>query len=222
MKARLPHLARISVSVIPLLGAMAHGAVLAEYTFDNNLDPTAGGPANVTPTTMTTTGFNVAYTLTDPPGGTGNPAAAVTMDQTASSFGSDYYQFMLTPGSGYTLDLTSLTFLFNVNGSQAARFELRYDDLSDASGFVVVGMTDAALDTSALTANFDLSGAQFSNLTQGIAFQIHVRDATNSSGNSARIDNVMVNGDVLAVPEPSVALLAVAGGMGFALRRRRG
>lgn len=72
-----------------------------------------------------------------------------------------------------------------------------------------------------ILASFDLSGASFNNLAQGITFRLDVEDSgSNDSGRSVRLDLLTVNGAV--IPEPgSSALILGGGGVLLGLRRAR-
>lgn len=68
---------------------------------------------------------------------------------------------------------------------------------------------------------FDLSGPAFQGLST-ITFSFAVDNrGTNASNNLARLDNVVLNGDVVPIPEPASAGLVMLGGLCLAARRRR-
>ena len=71
--------------------------------------------------------------------------------------------------------------------------------------------------------SIDLSGAQFQNITTTTEFRFYLSDDTGGSDYIHRIDNVVLNGTVTAVPEPSSLALLGAGAalLAAALRRRK-
>jgi hypothetical protein len=72
------------------------------------------------------------------------------------------------------------------------------------------------------TASFDLTGLAFQDLTGSFEVRIYalITPAFTPTARINRYDNVVLSGDVAAIPEPSTALL---GGLGLLalLRRRR-
>lgn len=68
--------------------------------------------------------------------------------------------------------------------------------------------------------SFDLSGIAALNDNPNAAFRIVFNGATTATGNN-RIDNLVVDGQSLAVPEPSSITLLLLGLAGFARRRFR-
>lgn len=211
------------------LPAALNAQILVQYNFNTNNNTTAFNAttveAGVSATAVTEVGFasvssanDVAFSVRQ---------RAVTLNQIDNSFATDhYYQFTLTPGVGESLDLTSLSFYFNISAVDAAansRYQLRYDNLADGGGFVTLGTTVYATSNTSpgILASFDLSGASFNNLAQGITFRLDVEDSgSNDSGRSVRLDLLTVNGAV--IPEPGSSALILGGGVVLlGLRRAR-
>lgn len=79
-------------------------------------------------------------------------------------------------------------------------------------------------DTGWKTLNTSISGTAFQNLTTATEFRIYLSDATsNSNSVFANVDNVILDGTAVAIPEPSTAtlLLGSMAVMLVALRRKR-
>ena len=219
MKRALPSIS--AMALLAILPSSASAALVAHYAFVNG----SGAFNSVqftgyTASTITEVGFTSVNSTSNPPAGTS--ARAITLDQIGSTFGEDYYQFTITTNpTGGTLNLGQLSFAYNTSGSGvgvASRYQVHYDDLSDAAGFQEIYTSPFTNGTTDLTAIVDLSAPAFDNLTNGITFRIYVADSgylTNDVG--VRIDDIMVD----TVPEPSGAMLGLVGLGGFFLRRRR-
>jgi hypothetical protein len=199
--------------------------ILVQYTFTGNTLAPSTTAAGISATSLSEVEFASVSTTTNPPGGSGNAARAITLEKIDDSFDTDhYYEFTLTPDApGQALSLNNLTFIFNISSSGAGNssgYQLRYDDLSDGAGFITIGTTELATNTTAVSANFDLSGAAFSNLTSGITFRIDVRDTGSNANNvSVRIDDVTVTGAV--IPEPGTFGLGCLAAASVLFARRR-
>lgn len=218
MKRALSSIA--ALASLAILSSSASAALVAHYTFvSGSFASTAF--SGYTASTITENGFTSVSTNTSPPGA--GVARAITLDQLGADFGpSDYYEFTInTNPAGGTLNLGLLSFAYNASGTGStvqSRYQVHYDDLSDAAGFQELSTTPSTNGTTDLTATIDLSSPAFDNLTNGITFRIYVADGgSDNIGSSARIDDIMVD----TVPEPSGALFGVIGLGGFLLRRRR-
>jgi len=170
---------------------------------------------------VTAPDFSTGYARASTRNVIGRSAAAG--DFAASYAADDYFSFVVTPGSGNALALESLTFDTSYFGTSAAS-NLSFAVSSSVGGFdnVLATFNYAAMTSgyaaTAREVNLDLPA--YENLTGDIEFRFYIYD-NNSSSRTAAIDNVTLNGIVVAVPEPSMALL-FAGGLGMmALRRRR-
>lgn len=174
-----------------------------------------GGSKTSTTVNISTTSHN-AFIRSSASGDT-TQSAAVSND--------DSWSFTLTPHAGVTMSLTSLDFQHG-NNSQAAGtdFTSNFIVRSSLDGFAsnlgtgVYSRTTSSTSATFSTANIDLSGAEFQNLTGPITFKIFEFDASTNSQDIARLDNVVVNGTT--VPEPTG--LVVLGLAAALWGRRRG
>lgn len=156
----------------------------------------------------------------------GNPAPAFAQkprggDDQAAAFANDaYWTFTVTPDSGFSMDLESLTFdLLTRNSIRPIGYYLAssVDGFDTPIGSAVNDLHQADWDTK----TFDLSGSQYQGLTDPVEFRLYQWDQGlgGSSGSAWNFDNVTLNGDV--VPEPASLALLSAGGLLMLVRRRR-
>lgn len=140
--------------------------------------------------------------------------------------GNDYISFTITPASGYSISLSSLTY-YAEKTSSTSTFNVYLT--SNQTGF----NTSSALDTYTFTSSsppvhsVTLTSPGLQNVTSSIEFRLYgtttattetfrIRDLSSSS-------DLTINGTVSAVPEPSIyaALMGAAALVGTALHRRR-
>jgi hypothetical protein len=70
--------------------------------------------------------------------------------------------------------------------------------------------------------SISLSSSEYQGLTGTITFRIYAYDDSDSTGDMDRLDNVVLNGTLSAIPEPSsFALLAGMFGLCLVALRRR-
>jgi hypothetical protein len=210
--------------------ASSHAAVLAQYGFLNvrastDLDLNSSA-SDFTNGSGIAAGSSTYYTTS--PSTALNPSLATAATDTQATealalTSNDYYTFTLTPNAGQKANLTSLTFDFAPfgNGTNTASFAV----YSSVDSFATrIGSVATSTNSSAFTsANISLLASQYQNLTLPITFRIYVFDSNNSGGKGDLLDNVILNGDLLAVPEPSTyAMMGLGAGLlGAAQRFRR-
>jgi hypothetical protein len=131
----------------------------------------------------------------------------VALDPTA------YFTFTLTPNALYEIDYTSFVYTGQASGTGATSFAFR----SNAGGD---NFTTNLGTPTATGATINLSGPAFQNVTTAIEFRLYGWGAS-ASGGTFSVNSFTFNGDVVAIPEPSRALLLGIGGLGLIFRRRR-
>ncbi len=136
-----------------------------------------------------------------------DPASAVLNNQ--------YFEFSVAAEAGFTMDLTSLTFDVARGGASAPRgWVLR----SSVDGYA----TDIATEVVATTQpnlssfNVDLLTASYQDLTDA-TFRVYGYGPSTSIG--LFFDNLVLNGSVQAIPEPTT-LAALGAGLPMLLLRR--
>ena len=154
--------------------------------------------------------------------------APATIDDTA------YMQFTVTAGSGLTLDLSNITLDWawasdNTNPGWTSSLDVQAS--TDGSIFSTVTGSTRTESTGAITAG-DMSYftggdnlvIDMSSLANAASYTIRIRSADSTTSNShatSLFQNVTLNGNVVAVPESSSALLIGLGGLALLRRRRR-
>jgi hypothetical protein len=228
----------------------ARGAVLSQYSFTGSSDaaavlagvtggiftPSAGITGGSAGDATLFNGFSTGATTNTAPAASSQPVRYVrgnsdSANTAAAITNGDYFSFTLAPTVGNQLSLQTLTIDISSNGSSIANtseFALVSSFNGFSSGTVVLGDvigTPGSVTAPGSAANayirytVDLSGADYQNLTGTTTFRLYVSSSNNAG--VARLDNVIINGTVLPVPEPSALALAGLGGMLVTVRRRK-
>lgn len=216
---------------------MSHAAVLARYTFTGNYTNSETLPTGI----QSADGISFAAGLTESvsPAGTGissgtgtentlfvrstivhgtTAAAAITAD--------DYFSFQITIAPGYRVDLTSVGFDHWTSNSYSSNVAVYYTlggvDFSSEAVAVKIGEdTEASGSRSPVLLNGNLSGDE--GLTGQVTFHFLFWDPNNmnTSNMVTRLDDIVVNGVVSQIPEPSLAMIAGASFVCSVFPRRR-
>lgn len=138
-------------------------------------------------------------------------------DSTKAINDGEYISFSITPTSGQTISLSSLTFdasaatssirsfyvLCSIDGFTTSSILLSVTNDSSATGM------DTTLAASANPYSISFSGSQYENISSTVEFRIYLQTATASQ--NIFFDNIVVSGSIATsqIPEPStLALLA--------------
>lgn len=213
----------------------AHASVvIADYEFTTTTGVATSSDANVSAGDFTVgPGLDSFAGFSSTGGGNAFARSTGTFGSSELSFANafandDYFSLTVTPNAGFEMDLTSLTFDYGYTSTSTVGDQLRaYVTTSDDShaafeGFftntATVGGQALVYDTAA---TIDLSGSEFQNITSAFELRIYLSDEYHDSNVIHRIDNVTLNGSVVAVPEPSSVALCGLGAGFFLMRRRR-
>ena len=216
-------LALVAVAAFCNAPVSAHADVLAQYDFttgtaSNDSDPNSSAG-------LFTTGTGFTGTIQTTQGSTagnpsfGTPLSEIDAGTTAAAITNDeYFSFTITPNSGLTLTLDSISFSYQVaiTGTSAAQ-NVTFALLSSATGFsaanaiasftyteasdgnVSTGSTDGFVNTGTIL----LPAGSFTNIGT-TEFRIYLSDGgSTSTALFAKVDNVILNGAVAPIPEPS-------------------
>lgn len=157
----------------------------------------------------------------------GENFAATEADSVANN---DYYQIVVQPEAGYTLNLASLTFDFAIGttgSSNGIAFFVRSDAGGDAFT-TTLGRGGTTANAFSSLAPMDLTGAAFQGIDTGdpVTFRIYAYDRGSTSNTTSAsayagfyFDNLQVSGEV--IPEPASFALLGLGGLLMLPRRRR-
>ncbi len=215
----------ISGLVIVALTASSNAAVLANYSFaewnvtgttpDNindtytNLD--ALKDVNLLSTSIVTAGFNE--------GGNGSYDNEINV----STWSDGTMTLTLDVGTSIlNLDSIDLNIARNGTGAPAAmEINLGATQLATFDSMGIHNGGGGALDSTGFGKSFALSGnAAAQGLTGVVTLVIDREDSDTLNGN-LRINDLVVNGTITAVPEPSTTALIGLGGLALILRRRK-
>ena len=218
----------------------ASSAVLVNYTFPSGSNASTASDPNVAVSLITS---NIGIVGTDSGFSSSSSNAFARANATASSEvdaveGADYFQFTLTPQGGYEVDLTSFSMQFGNQSSSSFNFASSFfvrTSLDNFGSNVAISPTGTTLTfnqgvatrttTSSSygsgTVAFDVSGT-YQNLASAVTLRIYIFDNSDSGTLVTRFDNVVINGNVSPIPEPSAAGLTALGSLlALALRRSR-
>ena len=183
--------------LLPLLLALAvlpaaHAQVVT-YSFTGALGSEATRAADAQPTNAVASAFSRGAGLTTNAGA--NTFAAASFTTAATIDLTDFFQFTVTPNSGFELDLTTLTFdeRRSLTGYRTVEVRSSVDNFGAALATITVPDNDLTRPQSVT-----LPAVAFSNLTTAVTFRIYGYAAEALTG-SGRVDNVVLNGAVVAV-----------------------
>jgi hypothetical protein len=223
----------------------SHAAVIASYDFTGGSEMATTFDANVTAGDVTLgaglTGGDAGFSSF---GGHTNAFARTTVtfgsgvdypNFTSAKAADDYFTVTITPDAGYVMNLTTFSFDYgytatdtftNVSNSLRAYVTTSADNHANffngnTDGFTTITNPTANSVNYPNLKSLDLSGGSFQNIASSFEFRIYLGDSYDVNNLIHRIDDVVLNGEVVAVvPEPSsTALLGL--GMGALLLRRR-
>ncbi len=228
----------ISALVAPLaLCGSASAVVLASTSFDGRtLDPS--NTAN--DLGWVTNGLDDPGSMSALNAG-GNPQAIFNGGDTPNLFtpgintgnGNTFWttSVNLTVAGGGTVEVTDVTFdSWSINGGQTQNVNRRSDftlTIRDPSNEVVgeANLVDVLSGTGVgvpnVTATFPSAVALSASGTYTLEIKGGDFAGVNETGNHTGIDNLSINGNIGAVPEPSAIMLSVLGLLSLAARRRR-
>jgi len=141
----------------------------------------------------------------------------------------EYFEITVTPNANHEISFTTLSFYAWVNDKSRGADQFGVTTSIDghtATNMVGLGEISPASSgvtvTNALAYNIDLSGAQFQNVTSATTFRIYVWDGgSNTSASLVGFDNLVFDGTVSPIPEPSSNLLLAFFAVCCVMKRKR-
>lgn len=219
------------IILITTLAALnTHAATLAQYNFTGGSTADSAAAANITASNVSTSG-DVAISSFS---ATGFIRSHVTSNTLAGAItDADYFEFAITVASGSTMNLSSLS--FDHLGSTTTGTPLPYESslslFSSIDGFTAANVLGTSTETMTTnvgaastflaTENVSLSAPSFQNLTGTTTFRIYGYDNQNDNNDILRLDNIILEGTVTSIPEPSSTALLGLGFSTMLLRRRK-
>ncbi|MBI5768414.1 MAG: PEP-CTERM sorting domain-containing protein [Verrucomicrobia bacterium] len=205
---------------IPLLGLAINFPLHAQTTivafnFNDQSSQTATLTASTTASNLSVSTFSVSdggFTSTNFTTGTpvDSPGVADSGSWSATS-PTKYFSFTITPSSGYTLSITTISFDYRQTATGAANYQVDIgSDTNVASGVFSTDSTWHSISQSITVTAFSDSR------------EIRIYGYNGGSGSFA-LDRVTLSGTVSAIPEPSTyAALFGAAALAVAIWMRRG
>lgn len=192
-------------------------------------EPSVTNDANLAAANLTLGAGVVASTNGNRFGGsnwfdTGNTAAGSTIAEAVA--GNNFIQFVVTP-SGATFSATSLDFIWDRSGTGPSSVALRSSidgfatDLGTVTGMISGGNATTTLRSIAISGVNDISTSTTFRL-YGFGTTAVGGTGGFDTATGATTPNVVFNGTITAVPEPtSIVLLSLAGSSGLVVNYRR-
>jgi hypothetical protein len=238
---------RLSAVALTLAVGSGHSnaAVLASYIDGTDIDAAAlvnqATPSGYTASDLTLNSLGSGTTITVTTVGTqATPSGSewLNLDRsfmattpTPTNSGTDFIEFNISGTGGNTLDLTSLTFDSAVAVSNSATgFQFFYQLYASTDGvnYSTVGGAGSSPAIGNNTTGDYLSATVMQSIDlTGLAnsstyyFQLYLGDNASTGSKAGLIQNFNLNGEIVAIPEPSITVLVGAYGALLLVRRRR-
>ena len=228
---RLSVLLCLATAVLGEAISPACAETIVDYTFSG-----ASATSDTVATNVTGSNYTVSTGGTSGISGSSETAysarAATTTTEAGAITDGDFHAFTATPVSGFALNLASLEFKHAATsaaggGDWSSSSFVRSSVDSFASNVGATSTVASITDTSGGTdVTISLADAAFQGITDPVTFRLYLYHpvATLPTQEFHRLDNVVLNGAVVPVPEPSTLVLAASGLLGIAVygwRRRR-
>ena len=183
----------------------AIAATVARYDFDDAGGKFANVAEDVAPHLVASPWTVVNGTLTSGTGVTGSALSARSFES------QNRLSFFLTPDAGHMLTLDHISFALRVINTGPKLWRVTLNNVDIATGTTHTTFTDELVTLHAVTS------------TQGFELALFGNKASSSAG-VLRLDNVVVDGTLSAVPIPASGYLlasALVGGVRRTIRRRK-
>lgn len=174
----------------------------------------SGGNTNGTATLVTSTSASTTYTGASGTNNAGIPAPVIASNTSVNTASNGYFQFTLTPATGYTISLTDFSFGTRSTSTAPAAYTLR-SSVDNYATSIASGTMITSPSTWELKSNNSLTFVTPPG--EAVTFRLYGFNGTGSpSANTTnwRIDDITLNGFMTYNPTPvitpSVSTLATA------------
>ncbi|MEP4078664.1 PEP-CTERM sorting domain-containing protein [Haloferula sp.] len=223
-RTRYKTLGALAISLLGFSSA-SQAVILAEYNFNNDgsgtdLSATTVATGVTGGTTTDGAGFdiftNTGLTVLFTSGGVGLNGGVAGSTKAIALTDGEYFSITISATNTGTerLDISTLDF----NAVRSSNGSSNYFVRSSLDAFAS-DLADATIPGGAVS-QISLGSAFDSVETVEFRFYLYNRASTSNGSSSVTLDDIEFNGTVVAIPEPSSAML-ILGGAGLALLRRR-
>lgn len=229
-------------------------AVLADYTFSGSNDNVSSVHDDVSATalsigqsgtefgTVGESSFGNGWSIQGPANGPGAAASVptrfirtgnVTTSEAGAVNANDYFEFTITPDSGFATSLTSIEMDIAATAADGGSNTVNWFVRTGIDSFgttvdSVFSVSKIGSGTSAYShVSASFTGIAFQNLTEATTFRLYTFSNTTGTATTYvnRIDNIRLNGDVVVAPIPEPAryslILGCLGALPLLRRKRR-
>lgn len=157
----------------------------------------------------------VIFSATDTPG------VGMNVGLSNATVPTNYVSFTVTPDSGFETTYESISLFTGANGgNDQYNVDIRaWDGTSETTLGGVNRTTPADANQPIVQDTFDFADFTSAGVTE---FRLYSYNVTGGGANGGvRIDDIVLNGTTVPIPEPSAALLSCLAGLGLLARRRR-
>ncbi len=206
------------ITIAASLVAISARAQIATFSFSGSVGTETTIAPNSQPSNAVVSSMSRGTGLTATSTGA-DTFVGVSWTTSASIDANDYFQFSITPSGGYSMNLTSLSLSERRSGTGIRTWEIRSSVDNYASALGTFSVPD---DTNTRTGQSVTLSSGFSSLTTATTFRIYGYSAE-AAGGTWRIDDVVLNGSISAIPEPSTyaAIFGALALVGTVWHRRR-
>lgn len=231
MKSSLLSLPVIIASSLCLVSQASQAAVIVGYAFDSSSFASTASDTNAIGGGFTFGGGFSGGTGMSTSGGDPAPAPFIRSSVTTEAVGtssSDYVSLTVNPAVGFQLNLTSLSFDFSFESQGGVTVPAKSMNVvlrSSIDGYAAnIGSANSKAATASVSfvnGSFSLNTSGFQSLSGPVEFRLYLTDDSTLASDVVRLDNLMLNGTVDAIPEPSGMILGTLGLAGMVWKRRR-
>ncbi len=199
----------LAAALMALFGTSLQGVTLVSYDF-------SGQPGNQTTTSTSVVASGLSADPLSRGAGLGSVAFADSMSGTGWDVGdftpsdNDYFEFSITPDSGYEMDVTSIDLSILRSSSGAKNYAI-FTSLDNYASAATNTYLDIGTGTQNLSFTF-LTPSNFEGLASGLTLRLYGWNAT--TGGAAYLQSTFTaSGSVNVVPEPSTYALFMSLGL---------